>query len=130
MSIRKQIEALQKKRNAHLDAMQALSETAATETRLFTEDEQKAFDKDQAEVRDIDAQLDRLEEAERQLAGRAQPVPSPTRPRRPSVEVQALQAVQGAGFVRLALRGRSHQGQPPDGRRVRRALEGPDARSA
>jgi HK97 family phage major capsid protein len=102
MSIRKQIEALTKKRNAHLDAMSALSETASTEDRLFTEDEQKAFDKDQAEVRDIDAQLGKLGEAEKQLAARAQPVPQPG-PLLPSVEVKAYKPFPGQGFVRLAL---------------------------
>jgi hypothetical protein len=74
MSIRKQIAALQKKRNAHLDAMQALSETAANDNRLFTEDEQKAFDKDQAEVRDIDGQL---------RHARRQSLPSCSRPQPP-----------------------------------------------
>jgi HK97 family phage major capsid protein len=103
MSIRKQIEALQKKRNAHLDAMQALSDTATNESRLFTEDEQKAFDKDQAEVRDIDAQLVKLEDAEKQLAGRAQPAPSPTPAPSPDVEVRAYKPFKGQGFVRLAL---------------------------
>jgi HK97 family phage major capsid protein len=103
MSIRKQIEALTKKRNAHLDAMSALSDTAAAETRLFTEDEQKAFDKDQGEVRDIDAQLERLIEAERQLAGRAQPAPSPVPAPTPGVEVRAYKPFKGQGFVRLAL---------------------------
>jgi HK97 family phage major capsid protein len=102
MSIRKQIEALQKKRNAHLDAMQALSDTAANDNRLFVEDEQKAFDKDQGEVRDIDAQLDRLNEAEKQLAGRAQPAPAPG-PTPPAVEVKPYKAFKGQGFVRLAL---------------------------
>ena len=103
MSIRKQIEALQKKRNAHLDAMQALSETAANDNRLFTEDEQKAFDKDQGEVRDIDAQLDRLNEAEKQLAGRAQPAPTPTPQPTPGLEVKPYKGFKGQGFVRLAL---------------------------
>ena len=49
MSLRKQIDSLQAKRNKHLDAMTALSELAAGEERLFTADEQKAFDKDKAE---------------------------------------------------------------------------------
>ena len=78
MSIRKQIEALQTKRNGHLDAMEALSTLAANDNRVFTADEQAAWDKDQAEVRDIDQSLSRLTEYERQLAGRAQPAPSPT----------------------------------------------------
>jgi hypothetical protein len=54
MKFGKQITALRNKRNVHLDAMTALSDLAETGERLFTEDEQKAFDKDQAEVRDID----------------------------------------------------------------------------
>jgi HK97 family phage major capsid protein len=77
MSMRKQIDALQKKRNAHLDAMTALADTVANDNRLFNEDEQKAWDKDQGEVRDIDAQLIRLGEAERQIAERATPAPAP-----------------------------------------------------
>jgi HK97 family phage major capsid protein len=77
MMLRKQIDALTKKRNGHLDAMSALSEVAANENRLFTEDEQKAFDKDQSEVRDIDGQLVKLEEAEKQSARIARPAPSP-----------------------------------------------------
>jgi HK97 family phage major capsid protein len=103
MSIRKQIEALQKKRNAHLDGMTALSDTAANENRLFTEDEQKGFDKDQADVRDIDAQLEKLIEAEKQLAGRAQPVPSPSPHPTPEVEVRAYKPFKGQGFVRVVL---------------------------
>jgi HK97 family phage major capsid protein len=80
MSLRKQIDALTKKRNAHLDAMAAISDLAGNEERLFTEAEQKAYDKDQGEVRDIDAQLQRLLEAERQTAARATPAPSPLAP--------------------------------------------------
>lgn len=104
MSIRKQIEALQKKRNAHLDAMQALSDTAATEERLFTDDEQKAFDKDQGEVRDIDSQLERLEAAEQQLARRAQPALQPAGGDPPPlVEVRAFKPFAAQAFTRYAM---------------------------
>jgi HK97 family phage major capsid protein len=103
MSIRKQIESLQKKRNAVLDSMTALSDLAAKEERLFSADEQKQFDTDQAEVRDIDAQLDRLEEAERQLAERARPAPAPSPQPTPEVEVRAYKPFPGQGFVRLVL---------------------------
>lgn len=80
--MRKQIDALTKKRNAHLDSMSALSDLATTEDRLFTADESAAFAKDQAEVTDIDAQLVRLIEAERQLGEGARPAPSPLVPAR------------------------------------------------
>jgi HK97 family phage major capsid protein len=103
MSMRKQIEALNKKRNAHLDAMTALSETAANDNRLFTEDEKKAFDKDQGEVRDIDAQLERLAEAERQVAGRAKPAPAPGNDNGGRAEVKPFKPFKAQGFVRMVL---------------------------
>jgi HK97 family phage major capsid protein len=81
MSIRKQIDALTSKRNGHLDAMEALNKLANGENpRAFTEEESKAWDKDQGEVRDIDAQLVRLTEYEKQLAGRAEALPTPGGP--------------------------------------------------
>lgn len=77
MKFAKQIAGLRTKRNAHLDAMTALAGLAANDDRLFTPEEQTAFDRDQAEVRDIDGQLIKLEEAEQQLARTARPAPSP-----------------------------------------------------
>src|SRR5687768_8679161 len=97
--MRKHIEALRKKRNGHLDAMTALSDLAANENRLFTEDEQKAFDKDQGEVRDIDAQILRFEEAERQQAGTARPAPTPLE--QPTATVIPFKAFPGQAFTRF-----------------------------
>jgi len=77
MKFGKQIAALRQKRNAHLDAMTELSDRAANENRSFSDDETKAWDKDQAEVRDIDGQLIKLEEAEQQFARTARPAPTP-----------------------------------------------------
>lgn len=77
MSFAKQIAALTKQRNDHLDAMSALSEVAANDNRLLNEEEAKAFAKDQDAVKDIDVQLIRLTEAEQQLAQRARPAASP-----------------------------------------------------
>ncbi|HKV17361.1 MAG TPA: phage major capsid protein [Reyranella sp.] len=98
--MRKHIEALRKKRNGHLDAMTALSELAANENRLFTADEQKAFDKDQAEVTDIDAQIVRFELAEKQIAGTAKPAPDPTKPQQ-TAEVVPFKAFPGQSFTRF-----------------------------
>lgn len=100
MSYRKQITALTNKRNGHLDAMKALHELAAKDARLFTEEEGKAFDKDQGEVRDIDQQLARLTEAERQLGASAVALPSPQQPN-PTVEVKAFKSFPGQGLTRL-----------------------------
>jgi HK97 family phage major capsid protein len=99
MSLRKQIDSLQAKRNKHLDAMTALSELAAGENRLFTEDEQKAFDKDKAEVDDIDAQMKRLEDAEAMIAKTARPAPSPLNPN-PQPE-RAFKPFPGQAFTRF-----------------------------
>jgi HK97 family phage major capsid protein len=98
--MRKHIEALRKKRNAHLDAMTALSELAANDNRLFTEEEQKAFDKDQQELTDIDAQIVRLEAVERQTALQAKPAPNPLNPT-PSAEVIPFKAFKGQAFTRF-----------------------------
>jgi HK97 family phage major capsid protein len=104
MSFRKNIAALQKKRNEALDRMTAANDLAANDNRLFSAEEQTAFDKDQDEVRDIDKQLTRLEEAEKQLAARAQPMADPLNPRAtPGVEVKPFKAFQGQGFTRLAM---------------------------
>src|SRR5438309_991260 len=73
MSFRKQIDALTKKRNALLDTMTTTSDLALAETRSFTADEQTQFDKDQAELKDLDGQLDRLLAAEVSLGRRADP---------------------------------------------------------
>jgi HK97 family phage major capsid protein len=105
MSIRKQIEALTSKRNGHLDAMTALNALSVTETRQLTVDEQTAFDKDLGEVRDIDGQLVRLTEYERQLGSRAEPAAAPGQALTPTpgVEVRAFKPFKGQGFVRLVL---------------------------
>jgi len=100
MSFRKNIAALQKKRNEALDRMTAANDAASNDNRLFTEDEQKAFDKDQGEVRDIDAQVVRLEEAERQLAARAVPIADPLKPS-PEIEVKPFKAFPAQGLTRL-----------------------------
>lgn len=100
MSFRRQIDALTKKRNAHLDAMSAISELAANENRLLTEDEQKAFDKDQGEVRDIDGQLVKLHDAEQQAATLARPAPSPLADN--VVEVKFKPAFKAQSFTRFA----------------------------
>jgi HK97 family phage major capsid protein len=96
--MRKHIEALRKKRNAHMDAMTALSDLVANDNRLFTEDEQKAWDKDQSEVRDIDAQVVRLEEAERQASSQARPAPDPLRP---AAEVRTFKPFKAQAFTRF-----------------------------
>lgn len=99
MSIRKQIEALTSQRNGHLDAMEALHALSAAETRLFSDDEQKAWDREQAGVRDIDGQLQRLTDYERMVGTRAQPVPSPLAP---TVEpaVRKFTPFKGQAFTR------------------------------
>jgi HK97 family phage major capsid protein len=99
--LRKQIDALTKKRNGHLDAMAALSELAANENRLFTEEESKAFDKDQGEVRDIDGQLVKLAEAEQQTARRALPAPHPLNPNPAPSNVRAFKPFPGQAFTRF-----------------------------
>lgn len=105
MSLRKQIDSLQAKRNKHIDAMTALSQLAGGEDRLFTEEEQKAFDKDRAEVEDIDAQMTRLEAAEQMIGRSARPAPGPLNPNPepPRVEVKAYTPFKGQGFVRMVL---------------------------
>lgn len=109
MLLRKHIDALRKKRNACLDAMQVLSDSAANENRLFTADETTAYDKDQAEVRDIDGTLTRLEEAEQQTAGGAKPARHPLNgggggnDSTTDVEVRAFKPFPGQGFVRMVL---------------------------
>jgi HK97 family phage major capsid protein len=101
MSIRKQIEALTSKRNGHLDAMEALNALANGENpRALTDDEQKAWDKDQGEVRDIDGQLVRLVEYEKQLAGRAEIVPAPGAPH---VETPKFKAYKAQAFTRFVM---------------------------
>jgi HK97 family phage major capsid protein len=118
--MRKQITALVTKRNTLLDGMSSASEKAANDNRLFTADEQTQFDKDQAEVRDIDVQLARLEEAERQMASRARPLPTPLPgnddppPATPGVRVLAFKPFPGQGFVRYAVaiaRAKGNMGQ-------------------
>jgi HK97 family phage major capsid protein len=99
MSLRKQIDSLQAKRNKHLDAMTALSELAAGEDRNFTEDEQKAFDKDKAEVDDIDAQMTRLAAAEQMIGKRALPAPSPLEPQ--GLQARAFKPFPGQAFTRM-----------------------------
>jgi len=97
--MRKHIEALRKKRNAHMDAMTALSDLVANDNRLFTEDEQKAWDKDQGEVRDIDAQVVRLEEAERQAMSTARPAPNPLLPA--TADARKFKTFPGQTFTRF-----------------------------
>lgn len=98
--MRKHIEALRKKRNAHLDAMTAVSDLAANENRLLSDDEQKAFDKDEKEIADIDAQIVRFETAERLAAERARPAPSPLAPQQ-SATVIPFKAFPGQAFTRF-----------------------------
>src|SRR4029077_2042922 len=99
MSLRKQIDSLQAKRNKHLDAMTALSELAAGEDRNFTEDEQKAFDKDKGEVDDIDGQMPPLPAAEQMIGKRALPAPSPLEPQ--GVQARAFKPFPGQAFTRM-----------------------------
>jgi HK97 family phage major capsid protein len=121
MSMRKHITALQKKRNTLLDAMEATSDKAANDNRLFTADEQAQFDRDQTEVRDIDTQLARLEEAERQAASRARPMPQPNPGGEddhptptPGAKIIPFKPFKGQGFVRWAVaiaRSKGNMGQ-------------------
>jgi HK97 family phage major capsid protein len=97
--MRKQIDALTKKRNEHLDAMTKLSDLAANENRLFTEDETKAFDKDQSQVADIDAQLIKLTDAEKAMGERARPAPAPLAPEQRG-EVVPFKPFKGQAFTR------------------------------
>jgi HK97 family phage major capsid protein len=97
--MRRQIEALQKKRNAHIDSMTALSDLAETEDRLFTSEEQKAFDKDQNEITDIDGQLVRLEKAEATMAKGAKPAPHPLIPANDTV-VRQFKPFPAQAFTR------------------------------
>jgi len=99
MQMRKQIDALTKKRNTHLDAMSALADLAANENRVFTEDETKAWDKDQNEVKDIDAQLVRLEEGEKMAARTARPAPSPLQDN--ATNVREFKPFKGQAFTRF-----------------------------
>ena len=100
--MRKQIVALRKKRDEHLDAMTTLSDLAANDNRLFTAEEQAAFDKDQKEIADIDGQLTRLEAVERLSMSRATPAASPLAPT-PGVSVVPFKPFKGQGFVRMVL---------------------------
>ena len=100
--MRKQIEALRKKRNAHLDAATALSDLAANDNRLLTADEQKAFDKDMAELADIDAQIVRFETLERAQIAHARPAETPLAPT-PGVAVRPFKAYPGQAFVRMVM---------------------------
>src|SRR4051812_46038447 len=116
MSVRKQIDALQKQRNGHLDAMTALSDLATKDARLFSADEQTAFDKDQAAVRDIDKQLERLTEYERQLAGRALPANGGDNDAE-HAEIVPYKPFKAQGFVRMVLavaRAKGNIGQAAD----------------
>jgi len=97
--MRKHIEALRKKRNEHLDAMTALSTLAANENRHLSEDEAKAFDKDEKEIADIDQQIVRFEKAEKLAAEGARPAPSPLAPL-PSAKIIPFKAFQGQAFTR------------------------------
>jgi len=99
--MRKQIDALRKKRNEHLDAMTKLSDLAANDNRLFTADEQAAFDKDQKEIGDIDGQLKRLEDVERLSMQRATPAVGPLDP--PRAQVVPFKAFPGQAFTRMVL---------------------------
>jgi hypothetical protein len=101
MNIRKNIEGLLSKRKALVVDLEKLA-TAAGE-KVFDADEAKAFDKVKAEIADLDAQVDRLEAAEKAIGERATPIapaPTPT----PGVEVKdAGEAFPGQAFVRMTL---------------------------
>jgi HK97 family phage major capsid protein len=99
MSLATQITALRKKRVASIDQMSALSDTVVD--RLFTVDEQKDFDKTQAEIADLDQTLDRLVAAERAIAAGAQPLPHPLNPT-PGLEVKPFKTFPGQAFTRYA----------------------------
>jgi HK97 family phage major capsid protein len=99
MSFGKQITALQKQRNDHLDAMSALSDLAANDNRLFTAEEAKDFAKHQDEVRDIDGQLIRLTDAEQQLAQRARPALTPLAPQDNVLQFKAFPAQAFTRYV-------------------------------
>lgn len=99
MSLATQIAALRKKRVASLDQLTALSDTVGD--RLMTADEQKDFDKTQAEIADLDQTLDRLVAAERAIAEGARPAPNPLNPT-PGLEVKTFKPFKGQAFVRYA----------------------------
>lgn len=98
---RKHINALLAKRNGHVEAMAALAKLVGDGDRLFTAEEQSAFDKDLSEIRDIDGQLVRLEEAEQRAGQTARPLPSPLNPS-PDVQVKAFKPFPGQAFARYA----------------------------
>src|SRR5262249_18366306 len=70
------------KRATILDRMQSLSDRAATDNRLFDQDEARAWDADQREVAGLDQQITREEEREalRRGDGEARPI-TPGMPR-------------------------------------------------
>jgi HK97 family phage major capsid protein len=99
MSLATQITALRKKRGATLDQLSAQSE--AITDRLMTDDEQKEFDKTQAEIADIDKTVERLLAAEKAIADGAREIAHPLNPT-PSVEVKKFKPFPGQAFARYA----------------------------
>jgi len=103
MKINERIKALKKQRADILAKSEELSNKAANETRLFTEDEQRSFDGFLTEVRAIDKNIEGLLEQERLLASSIDPAPLPgDAPRAtPGVEVKAFKTFPGQSFTRL-----------------------------
>lgn len=73
MTISEQIAALLKQRGAHVAALEELRARTEKEARVFTSEEQTAFDEATGKIKDIDAQTTRLREMEQLLARTAQP---------------------------------------------------------
>ena len=76
MNIAEQIKARQEEREAKLATLESVLAKASEDNRLFTEDENKEFDKLKGEVAEIDGHLARLREMEVMSASRAKEVPA------------------------------------------------------
>jgi HK97 family phage major capsid protein len=108
MKLADQIKALLRQRKALLDELTSLTDKAvegegdAAAPRLFTVDEQKAFDKTKGDIADIDAQVDRLKAAEETQARTAAPARNPLIPT-DDVEVRAFKPFPGQALARFAM---------------------------
>jgi HK97 family phage major capsid protein len=106
MNLSEQIKALLRQRTALLDAMRALTDKAVTgegdaaEPRLFTEEEQKEFDKIERDVADIDAQVVRLKAAEAAQAAAARPANHPLIPAQ-DIAARTFKPFPGQAFTRF-----------------------------
>jgi HK97 family phage major capsid protein len=101
MSIAREITTLQQSRNAVLDGMEALSAKAAADARLFTDEEQSRWARDEAEVASIDRQSALLRNKEQQAAAMARPAESPLGSSLAMPERSGGKSFPGQGFTRF-----------------------------